>query len=655
MSNEGDSRVGAGRPTAFLSYSRVDQAKAHALAEVLEASGIEVWWDTLIEGGAAFSKSIAAALEKSNAVIVLWSPASVGSDWVLDEATRGRDLRKLVPLLLDVAEPPLGFLQYHAIDISSWDGSSADATTAKIVQAVAALAGQEPPVPRRATPRASGTNRARRKLLVGGIAAAVAAAAGGGIAWRRGVFAGKSTATGNSVAVLPFENLSGDPQQVYFSDGLSEEVRATLARDARLRVMAQASTSQFRGQEADAVSIAARLGVAFLLDGSVRRSGDTLRIAADLIDGATGFSRWAQSFDRSNADVFAVQEEIAGAVAAALAAQVGAAPGPGPVAIGGTRNPAAFDAFLRGRALYDLSADEESERAALAQFELAIATDPGYAAAHAARARALTTLANQYGAVEQHAAMHDQAIAAARRAIELAPELGEAHSTLGFILFQGRLDARAAREPFERSATLGAGESTVMARFAQYCARMGRDPEAVSAMQRALALDPLNPLIHRAVGSIEYAARRYEASIPALRRALDMNPRMSRAHASLGDALLNLGRIGEARAEYLLEPSADFRLAGLAIAEQRAGDPAKARSTLDEMVATQGDRVLYQQAQVLAQFGEIEAALSRLEQARGLGDAGLIYARNDPFLDPLRGDPRMQRLLADIGFEPPAQ
>ncbi len=458
-----------------------------------------------------------------------------------------------------------------------------------------------------------------------------------------------------SIAVLPFVNMSGDPENEYFSDGLSEEVRATLARDARLRVMAQASTSQFRGQEADAVSIAARLGVAFLLDGSVRRSGDTLRIAADLIDGATGFSRWAQSFDRSNADVFAVQEEIAGAVAAALAAQVGAAPGPGPVAIGGTRNPAAFDAFLRGRALYDLSADEESERAALAQFELAIATDPGYAAAHAARARALTTLANQYGAVEQHAAMHDQAIAAARRAIELAPELGEAHSTLGFILFQGRLDARAAREPFERSATLGAGESTVMARFAQYCARMGRDPEAVSAMQRALALDPLNPLIHRAVGSIEYAARRYEASIPALRRALDMNPRMSRAHASLGDALLNLGRIGEARAEYLLEPSADFRLAGLAIAEQRAGDPAKARSTLDEMVATQGDRVLYQQAQVLAQLGEIEAALSRLEQARGLGDAGLIYARNDPFLDPLRGDPRMQRLLADIGFEPPAQ
>ena len=108
MSNEGNSRVGAARPTAFLSYSRVDQAKARALAEVLEAGGIEVWWDTLIEGGAAFSKSIAAALEKSNAVIVLWSPASVGSDWVLDEATRGRDLRKLGPLLLGIAEPPLG-------------------------------------------------------------------------------------------------------------------------------------------------------------------------------------------------------------------------------------------------------------------------------------------------------------------------------------------------------------------------------------------------------------------------------------------------------------------------------------------------------------------------------------------------------------------
>jgi tetratricopeptide (TPR) repeat protein len=251
--------------------------------------------------------------------------------------------------------------------------------------------------------------------------------------------------------------------------------------------------------------------------------------------------------------------------------------------------------------------------------------------------------------------MHDLATAAAGRAIELAPDLAVAHSTLGFILFQGRLDARAAREPFERSAALGAGESTVMARYAQFCARTGRDAEATAAMRRAVALDPLNPLIHRAEGSINYAARRYEATIVPLRKALEMNPRMSRAHAEIGDALLNLGRIDEARAEFALEPAAPFRLAGLALSAERAADLPAARTTLAELVATLGDQVLYQQAQVLAQLGEIVPALECLERARAAGDAGLIYARNDPFLDPLRDATRMDQLLDEIGFDRPAR
>ena len=194
-----------------------------------------------------------------------------------------------------------------------------------------------------------------------------------------------------------------------------------------------------------------------------------------------------------------------------------------------------------------------------------------------------------------------------------------------------------------------------MARYAQFCARTGRDAEATAAMRRAVALDPLNPLIHRAEGLNNYAARRYEASIAPLRKGLEMNPRMSRAHAEIGDALLNLGRIDEARAEYALEPAADFRLTGLALSAQRAGDLSAARATLAELVATLGDRVLYQQAQVLAQLGEIMPALECLERARAAGDAGLIYARNDPFLDPLRGESRMDQLLDGIGFDRPAR
>jgi TolB-like protein len=634
------------RKTVFLSYARTDQAQASKLALALETAGLAVWWDGLIEGGAAFAKSIESELDHCDAVIVLWSKASAESDWVLDEASQGRDLRKLVPVSIDGSLPPLGFRQYHAIDLARWRGLAASPEIEAIVRSVAAAGSGAPhgPAARAGAPPPRG-GISRRSALAAGAGIAVAGAAGL-FAWRSGIL-GAVRAPANSVAVLPFSNMSGDRSQDYFSDGLSEELRATLARNLRLQVMAQASSSKFRDSREDAVSIARDLGVAFLLEGSVRQSGKAVRVTADLTDGATGFSKWSRTFARSLEDIFAVQSEIATTVAGALVSRIV----PAGTRSGGTTSVEAFDAYLRGRALYDLSADEASERAALAQFDLAVAADPDYAAAHAARARSLTAIANQYGKLGETAALYDAAVAAAERAIEIAPDLAEAYSTLGFTLFQGRLDARAAHAPFERSRELGAGEATVLARYAQYSARTGRAAEAAEAIARALVLDKLNPLIHRAAGSIAYAARAYGESIPPLREALVMNPRLSQAHAAIGDALLMLGHHAEARAEYLAEPVEDFRLAGIAIVEGKLGNGAAAIAALTELVAKQGDRVLYQQAQVLAQWGERDAALERLRHARRIGDSGLIYARNDPKLDPLRGDPRFMELLTNLGFE----
>ena len=637
------------RPIVFLSYARADQVRAAQLARALEQAGLDVWWDKLIEGGAEFAKSIETALVSCDAVVVVWSKASVASDWVLDEAAKGRELHKLVPVSLDGIEPPMGFRRYHSVDVSGWHGDAGSVEIDGVVRGVVALVGQEPP-PRLAV--ADGAQRpallTRRRLLVAAAGTAIAGASGL-VAWRRGWFDPLALAATNSVAVLPFTNLSGDQSQAYFSDGLAEEVRATLARNERLQVMAQTSSAKFRDRTEDAQSIASKLGVAYLLDGSVRRAGNVVRVAVDLVDGRSGFSRWSQTFDRHMNDIFAVQSEIAMAVATALVARVRVEGEP--PASGGTTSVPAFDAYLRGRALYNLSVDEASERAALAQFDAAIAADPNYAAAHAARARTLTTIANQYAQVDRVAALYVAAIAAAERAIAIAPDLADAHSTLGFTLFQGRLDARSAREPFERSIQIGSGEATVAARYAQYCARTGRDAAAVPAMKRALLLDPLNPLIHRAAGSVEYAARRYAASIVPLRQALKMNPRMSRAHAEIGDAQLMLGRLADARAEYALEPSDDFRLAGQAVVEHRYGNDAESRAAMSQLIAGGGDRVLYQQGQVLAQWGERADALARLERARQLGDTGLIYSRNDPMLDPLRGDPRFSGLLLTIGFD----
>ena len=228
---------------------------------------------------------------------------------------------------------------------------------------------------------------------------------------------------------MPFKNLSGDQSQAYFADGLSEELRATLARNLKLQVMAQASSAVFRDRNEDAVTIASTLGVAYLLVGSVQRSEGHRPHHDGSASTAPPGSAAGQEFDRVMQGIFRHQDEIATKVAEALVAEVD---GSGEVASGngqpaspsgGTTSVAAYDAYLRGRALYDLSADETSERAALAQFDAAIAADPDYAAAHAARARSLTAIANQYGEVGQLAEYYDAAITSARRAIAIAPDL----------------------------------------------------------------------------------------------------------------------------------------------------------------------------------------------------------------------------------------
>jgi TolB-like protein len=648
VSSLDDSPAEGARPSAFLSYARANKAEAIRLVEALEQAGLDIWWDTRIEGGAAFAKKIAAALDGCDAVIVLWSEASIRSDWVLDEASRGRKLRKLVPASLDGTPPPLGFGQYHAIKLTSGSGAPRADEIAEIVRGVAAARGQalhELPVPQAAQdgPASAG----RRRLLVAGVGAALAGGAGL-FAWKRGLFGSSHSPPRNSVAVLPFKNLNGDKDQAYFSDGLSEELRSTLARNQKLQVMAEASSSMFRDRDEDAVTIANALGVALLLDGSVRRAGNVVRITADLIDGQTGFSRWSQVFDRAMQDIFAVQTEIASTVAGALVAQVAPDSGTAP---GGTTNVEAYDAYLRGRSLYDLSDNEASTREALAQLDAALGLDPNYAAAHATRSRCLTSLANQYGKLEELGSLYAAAVAEARRAVEIAPDYAEGQSTLGFTLFQGQLDSRAAHEPFERSRELGAGEATVLARYSLYCARNGRKRDAAEAMDRALVLDRLNPLIYRADGLIRYAAHEWADVIPRLRKALEMNPRMSQAHAAIGDALLMLDRPADARTEYEAEPLAFARLAGLAIAEYRLGHESEAKAAMARLVTDEGDRTLYQQAQVLAQWGEKEAAISALQRALHFNDSGLTYSRNDPMLDPLRDDPRFAQLLKSIGFD----
>jgi TolB-like protein/tetratricopeptide (TPR) repeat protein len=628
--------------SVFLSYSRPDRMRVAPIKAALEEAGIAVWWDAMLEPGTAFARKTEQALESADIVVVAWSKTAILSHWVRDEATWGREHSRLVPLSLDGAEPPLGFRQYQVVDLSGWKGKSDDPQLEQVINAVRGA----PNAPLIAPPKTAGLNRRTATIIGGGGLLSLVA---GIVAWRSGLIPSVN-AVANSVAVLPFKNLSGDPAQAYFSDGLSEEVRSTLSRNRQLRVLAPTSSNIFRDQSQDAKVMAKKLGVAFLLEGSVRRAGEMVRISAELIDGATGFSSWSESFDRGMKDIFAVQTEIATTVASALAAEV-AAVGGGDVGIGGTQNVTAYDAYLRGRAMVAVSGDEPSFRAALAQFDAAISKDPKYAAAYAQRSRTITIIANQFAKASEFKQLYGSAIAAARQSIALAPNLADGPSVLGYALFQGQLDVRAARAPFDRSRVLGNGDGSVMTRFAIYAALTGRFEEADRAMARALELDPLNPLIHRTAGAVHYAARNYDKAIAELQQALTLNPKMWSAHAALGDCALQQGRLEDARAAYRAEPQDLVKLPGLAIVERRLGHQAEADAAFKALTSDLDVGTLYQQAQVLAAWNDPKNALAKLREARVIGDSGLVYARTDPLLDPLRTDPEFKLLLNSMGFD----
>ncbi|WP_309662675.1 TIR domain-containing protein [Sphingomonas sp.] len=627
------------QPTVFLSYAHDDRVKAQQLAAALGRVGYTVWWDALIEGGTVYTKSINEALDASDAVVVLWSKQSIESNWVRDEAAQGRDRRRLVPLSLDGSDPPLGFRQFQMIDVSGWRGRADAPQVDAIRRAIATAIGCEPP-PRRVAAQPI----TRRGALVAG-AAATLAGAGGFIAWEGGLF-GSGGAKGASIAVLPFKNLSGDSGQAYLADGMTDEVRSALSRNDGLLVLAATSSNTVRDQIGDAKSIARTLGVAYLLEGSVQRAGDIVRVATTLTNGKSGFSEWSQRVDRPLGDIFAFESDVARIVSNALSVQMATdAPAPG-----GTRNVKAYEAYLRGKALYNAVGGEESDRQARANFELAIAADPSFALAHAALSRVLASLASSNAQASELKPLYTAAVAEAERAIELAPTLPQGQLALGYAKFAGFLDVRGARPSYDKAYRYGRGDADIVLLYAAYTARTRRFREARDAIDWALALDPFNPRTHRAAGIIAYTSRRYADAITQSQRALELNPKMSNANATVGDCLMALGKIAAARAAYVKEPSAMFRLRGLAALEYRVGNQPAADRALAQLISDVGDAAMYQQAEVMAQWGRADEAMVRLQRARAIGDSGLSMIATDPLLDPISRDPRYARLVRDLGF-----
>lgn len=649
-----DGQAGGNAPayTVFVSYSRTDRKAAQSIVRVLEKAGYRVWWDGLIEGGERFSHATEAALENALAVVVLWSKNSASSHWVHDEATRGRDTGRLVPVSLDGSLPPLGFGQFQSIDVSHALGKPASEPMRRLVRAVAAL--HEGGAHAAAAPRELVASPTRRHLLVAG-GLAVLAAGGGALWWRtRDARGANETAraegSARRIAVLPFANLSGDPEQRYFSDGLTSEIRIQLSRNDQLQIAGQASSQQANEGQEDGPAIASALGVDYLLVGNVQKAGDRVKVAAELTDGATGLSRWADSWERPLADIFAVQSEIGAAVAGALSAAIERPEASGAAVIGGTTDVAAFDAYLHGRALYEAGIDEASDRRALAYFDRAIELDEGYAGAHAARARALVVIGNLYADHDERVRAYATAEAAARSATSLAPEFAEGFSALGFALASGKLDMRGAREPFDRSYALAPGDADVLARYATFRSNLRDHGRAAEVIQRAVALDPLNARTFRSQGDILHNAGDHAGAILAYRKAIELNPTLAGVHASLGFAQLMAGADDDARLSFSKEQSAVRRLPGLAILAHRAGDRPAAEAALAALIDEYGDKSHYQYAQVHAQLGDQAKALASLQAAWDLRDGGMMLMYADPLLAPLRGTDDYIELAKAVGF-----
>jgi len=624
-------------------------------ADALSAGGFSVWWDVGLKPGEAYDEVTEAALRNAKAVIVLWSPRSAQSRWVRAEATLALRNQTLFPCTIEACSRPIMFELTQTPDLSSWNGDADDpawktfvADLRRFIEGGGAISA-DAELSRTVDARAPGAARKmrlpvdRRTLLIAGGGVAAAGALGFVIFRKPPVRLAE-----NGVAVLPFRNLSGDPSQDYLSLGLSSEVRSVLARNAALRVVAQASCEAIKQKALGAAEMAKALAVSYLLDGNVRLAADKLHVAAELIDGKTGFSKWSQTFSRPIDELSTVQDAIAEAVTVELA--IDQTPAVSPESFGATRNAAAFNDYLKGNDLYAAALDLKSDLEALAFFDRAIERDPEFGAAYAARARSLTSLGNTSDSVEKARAYYDSAQSAARRAVEIGPSSADAYSTLGYVLFQAQLRVAEARAPYERSYELGPGEAHVQAHYAAYCAATRNFSAAERAVNRARELDPLNATIHRAVGFVQYASGHFEESMQSVARALAINERLSDSHARIGMALIALGRPQEALVAAAKEKSGMVRYPCVAIAQHMLGDEDAARAAMDELIKAYGDAGLYQQAQILSGWGKADEALAVLQKALKLGDSGLTYAYIDPTLSPLRGRPEFKQLLKALGF-----
>jgi TolB-like protein len=653
----------------FLSYASQDAEATQRICEALRGAGIEVWFDqSELRGGDAWDQMIRKQIKACTVFIPVISRHTherregyFRLEWNL-AVDRSRLISAtqafIVPVVIDETreddeEVPERIREVHWTRLRGGETSPAFVKRIQMLLsgAAASAASSGGDVINGGAPNAGARRRRWRSAVYAAMAAALLGALGY-LALERLTGRKLAAPLAASIAVLPLTNESGEASQLYFSDGISEDLITALGQFPGLKVIGRTSAFQFRDSKEDSRSIGAKLGVAHLLEGSVRRSGDLIRVSAELIDTSDGSTQWSERYDRPYTDLFALQDEITRAVALALRTKL--LPGENAAAQsdrppGGSLE--AYNSMLQGRFHY-LRSTEAEARKAVEYLTQATQLDPRYALAWSWLARTWTYLGQ--GSPEGSAAQQDFANAreAVDRALALAPELADAHLARGYLLQVADFDWHGAETEFRRAVALAPSDGDAKFNLGLQLATFGELQPAIGLTRQALATDPLRGVWHATLGLYLLATNRFDEAHRAVDKAIELEPAAAYVHCILTFIEVQRGDAQAALAAAQREVPGPWRDNALAIARQIGTDRRAADAALRTLVEKDAG-FPYSIAEVYALRNDAKATFEWLDRAWSSRDSGIIIMMYDPFILRYRDDPRFAAFCRKVGLPVP--
>ncbi len=669
MSEDSTSQAIAGRDV-FVSYASQDVAVANAVVEALERQGIRCWIAPRdVTPGSQYADEIVGAINESKVLILVLSEHAVASPHVGREIERAASKRRRVIALKTDAAPLTRSFEYFLSE-SQWIDVAAQGmpgALAKLTQAVGrALSTATGRSPASATDVLVPGSRVNPSIGVRQLALGAAALTGLAVAVALGIHFWPSkhpeaqapavaAISDKSIAVLPFADMSEKKDQEYFSDGLSEDLITTLSQFPGVKVVGRTSSFRFRDSKEDSKTIGAKLGVAHLLEGTVRHAGDKVRVSAELINALDGSTQWSERYDRPYGDLFTMQDDLTRAVGEALKARL--MPQENASAQQSDRPPSgnleAYDAVLEGKHYLARDTGADNHRA-IERFTRATQLDPHYAFAWSLLSLAWTNL----GGFHLNLATAMEAYAKAREAVNVAlslnPDLASAHIARGSLFETADFDWRGAEAEYRQAFELAPGSGDAAASLARQLATFLELDRAIELTQQALATDPLHSRWYASLAVDFYALNRLEEAEAAIRRAIELQPGAVWLHgAVLTNIEIRRGDPKAALAAAEQEPPSFFRESALAKALQIGGNRAAAEAALETLLDKGASWDPYDVAQVYAMRGDADKTFEWLEQAWKYRDPSVRNLLYDPFIGRYKDDPRFTAFCRKVGLPVP--